>query len=133
MATIKNPTPAKSSFPVIHQITAATTKAGRKARRKPATQMINAPIIMRMINPTIEYGIKNDIRFMSIIHPIENSTINDNLSVIEKMLNMSIYSCNLSNFSALLAISNQKGSFINWFYRKTALSFIQANLSKAHS
>jgi len=91
MAIIKNPIPAKSSFPVIHQTTAATIKAGRKARRTPATQMIKAPIIMRMINPIIEYGIKNDTRFMSIIHLLNNLNVNHNLSVIEKMCNKSIY------------------------------------------
>jgi hypothetical protein len=85
MATIKNPIPARSSFPVIHQTTAATIKAGRKARSIPATQMIKAPIMMRMINPTTEYGTINDNRFTSIIHLIDNLNMNDNLSVIQKI------------------------------------------------
>jgi len=60
--------------------------------------MIKAPIIMRMINPNIEYGIKNETRFISIIHPIEKVNIIDNLSIIEKMCNVSIYSCDSCNF-----------------------------------
>jgi len=75
IATIRNPIPARSSFPVIHQTTPATMKAGRKARSMPATQMIKAPKIMRMINPNIEVGTMNEIKFNSIIHPIANLNI----------------------------------------------------------
>ncbi len=91
MATNKNPIPARSSFPVIHQTTPATMKAGRKARSMPATHMIKAPIIMRMINPNIEVGTINDIKFMSMIHPTDNLNMNDNLSVIQKCISFSVF------------------------------------------